>query len=138
MGKFNSTFNGKVVRGSLKPNDPLTFSVWLGVLEGEEVEITVKKKKNRRSLNQNAYYWVLVDILGEYIGYFKDEMHDVLKNKFANYIDKNGFERTLSTAKMKSDRMTKYIEDIKAWAAIEYKKELPDPESILQWMEEVT
>ena len=52
---------------------------------GNDYIVEVKKQRNNRSNMQNNYYWkCIVQTLAEEIGYFPDEMHDILKVKFAS------------------------------------------------------
>ena len=45
--------------------------------------VSVKKQRNTRSNMQNSYYWkCIVQGLAEELGYFPDEMQDVLRAKF--------------------------------------------------------
>lgn len=48
--------------------------------EGREFEVVVKLYKNKRSLEQNAYYWgVIIDYMSKELGYHRDEAHETLR-----------------------------------------------------------
>ena len=52
---------------------------------GNDYIVDVKKQKTNRSIMQNNYYWkCIVQELAEELGYFNDEMHDILKVKFSS------------------------------------------------------
>ena len=53
-------------------------------LEGKEIELTLRAKSKRRSLNQNAYYWgVVVAAIAEAMGCERpEEAHDALRLHF--------------------------------------------------------
>jgi len=45
--------------------------------------VDVKKHRNTRSNVQNNYYWkCIVQVLAQELGYFNDEMHDILRANF--------------------------------------------------------
>tara|TARA_Y100000004_G_scaffold52605_1_gene58351 strand:- start:1435 stop:1818 length:384 start_codon:yes stop_codon:yes gene_type:complete len=94
---------------------------------GSDYIVDVKKQKNNRSLMQNNYYWkCIVQALGEELGYFNDEMHDILKVKFASQWEKVqvndktiGLQTVNSTARMNTKDFEIYAEHIRIWALSE-------------------
>jgi hypothetical protein len=94
---------------------------------GSNYIVDVKKQKNNRSLMQNNYYWkCIVQALGEELGYFNDEMHDILKVKFASQWEKVqvnektiGLQKINSTARMNTKDFEIYAEHIRIWALSE-------------------
>ncbi len=94
---------------------------------GNDYIVDVKKQKNNRSIMQNNYYWkCIVQALAEELGYFNDEMHDILKVKFAsewNSIQVNnktiGLQTVNSTARMNTKAFEVYAETIRIWALSE-------------------
>ncbi len=57
-------------------------------LSGKQVEITVKEKRGRRSLDANAYYWKLVTQLSEAIGVSKPYCHNMMLRQYGQlYVD---------------------------------------------------
>lgn len=109
------------------------FERYLSIFkEDEEVSIEIKKWRNKRSSSQNDYYWgVVIPILCKETGYTKDEMHDILKNKFLSKTEKIknvSFILTKSTTKLDTTEFNDYIEEIKRWAAIFLNTYIPDPE----------
>ena len=52
---------------------------------GNDYIVDVKKQRNNRSIMQNNYYWkCIVQTLSEELGYYPNEIHDILKVKFAS------------------------------------------------------
>ena len=52
---------------------------------GNDYIVDVKNQRNNRSNMQNNYYWkCIVQVLSNELGYFPNEMHDVLRAKFLN------------------------------------------------------
>ena len=94
---------------------------------GNDYIVDVKKQKTNRSIMQNNYYWkCIVQELAEELGYFNDEMHDILKVKFAsewNSIQVNnktiGLQTVNSTARMNTKAFEVYAETIRIWALSE-------------------
>jgi len=86
--------------------------------------VSVKKQRNTRSNMQNSYYWkCIVQGLAEELGYFPDEMHDILKVKFSsewNSIELNdrtvAIQTVKSTARMDSKAFEIYADQIRMWA----------------------
>lgn len=80
---------------------------------GNDYIVEVKKQRNNRSNMQNNYYWAcIVQPLANEIGYFPDEMHDILKVKFASQwesIDINdkqvGLQVVNSSARMNTKKV---------------------------------
>jgi|TARA_R100000664_G_scaffold2984_2_gene7001 hypothetical protein len=89
--------------------------------------VDVKKQRNNRSNMQNSYYWAcIVQPLAQEIGYFPDEMHDILKVKFASEwqsIEVNdkqvGLQVVNSSARMNTKDFEIYADQIRIWALSE-------------------
>jgi hypothetical protein len=94
---------------------------------GNDYIVDVKKQKTNRSIMQNNYYWkCIVQVLADEIGYYNDEMHDILKVKFASQWesviinDKTiGLQTVNSTARMNTKAFEIYAEHIRIWALTE-------------------
>ena len=94
---------------------------------GNDYIVEVKKQRNNRSNMQNNYYWAcIVQPLANEIGYFPDEMHDILKVKSASQwesIDINdkqvGLQVVNSSARMNTKEFEVYAEQIRVWALTE-------------------
>ena len=94
---------------------------------GNDYIVEVKKQRNNRSNMQNNYYWAcIVQPLANEIGYFPDEMHDILKVKFASQwesIDINdkqvGLQVVNSSARMNTKEFEVYADQIRVWALTE-------------------
>lgn len=99
--------------------------------------ISVEKARQSRSLAQNKYYWgVIVPMLASEFGYYKDEMHEVLRRKFISYTKENPFTGETemfarSTTKLNTIDMEIYLECIRAWALSEFSIYLPLPNEFL-------
>ena len=86
--------------------------------------VDVKKQRNNRSNMQNNYYWkCIVQVLAQELGYFNDEMHDILRAKFLNEWEmieindrKIGLNKIVSTTSLNTKSFEVYAEQIRIWA----------------------
>ena len=94
---------------------------------GNDYIVDVKKQCNNRSMMQNNYYWkCIVQTLSEELGYYPNEIHDILKVKFASEWqsievnnNKVGLQVINSTATMDTKAFEVYAEQIRIWALSE-------------------
>ena len=94
---------------------------------GNDYIVDVKKQRNNRSMMQNNYYWkCIVQMLADELGYYPNEMHDILKVKFASEWqsievnnNKVGLQVINSTATMDTKEFEIYAEQIRIWALSE-------------------
>lgn len=56
-------------------------------LKGKPLEVDVKQKRNKRSLNANAYFWKLCDGLAQALGTDKDSIYLWLIEKYGVFDD---------------------------------------------------
>ena len=94
---------------------------------GNDYIVDVKKQRNNRSNMQNNYYWkCIVQVLSNELGYFPNEMHDILRAKFLNEWEmleindkKVGINKIGSTATLNTKAFEIYAEQIRIWAMTE-------------------
>jgi hypothetical protein len=80
----------------------------------------VTLQKSTRSLEQNDRLWKMYEQLGNHIGMFKDDVHELMGYKFLRYTKElNGevVELIKSTTKLNTKEMTEYQEKIELWAS---------------------
>ena len=98
--------------------------------------ISIEKFRDGRSTNQNRYYWgIIVNGLASEFGYFRDEIHQLLRQKFLSYTRENPKTGTTehfvrSTTDLTTDEMEEYLESIRVWALSEFSVYLPLPNEI--------
>ena len=80
------------------------------------------KETGVRSAQQNNYYWAIIDLLADDLGYTNREMHDAVKNHF----------EIKSTKVLTTKEFAKLIESIIRWAAIDLGVVIPDSKTLLQ------
>lgn len=110
----------------------------LSKLEGQKVLVTVEKMHNKRSLNQNAYYWVCIQVIADFTGHSPDEMHRLFKGLFLprKEIELNGKKHLLagSTTELTKGQFAEYMLRINAEAS-QMGLVLPSPEEYKQGMD---
>jgi len=96
-------------------------------------KMEIKKVESKRSIAQNSLYWMWLTIIGNEVGYTKDEMHDVLRHTLLQPVITEAMgkvvEQLPSTTKMKIGEFTEYLTAIEQWSA-EMGILLPKPEDV--------
>lgn len=91
--------------------------------------IKISPHFEKRSIAQNKFYWKLIEIIANEIGYEVEEMHDVFKYKFLQktFEDNNGnLVRGIgSTRKLNVTEFKKYIDKIINYSEQELEINLP-------------
>lgn len=92
--------------------------------------IKISEYVDTRSIDQNRYYWKLLEIIGNEIGYEPEEMHEVYKFKFLRktFEDKNGnlVKGVMSTTKLNIEEFKEYIEKIKRHVRLSLQITIPE------------
>lgn len=130
MSKIIPQFRGEIIRGEFIPEMIDEYDIWVGNLEGKICTLTVCEEKHTRTSSQNKYYWkAIVGLVGDTLGYDKDEMHEIFSSKFLKRtIEING-ERMIiikSTTSLSTEEMSEYIEKCKRFASVELGIIIPD------------
>lgn len=117
------TFPGTVEKGIFIPESPADFKMACCLHEGHRVIVSIEKQKKARTSQQNRYYFgIVLKVVSLKTGYTVEELHDVFKLKFNSTFKKLGsMEERIpqSTASLKTDAFSEYIENIKRFAAEE-------------------
>jgi hypothetical protein len=107
--------------------NPSRLGDYLKNLNGQDIELIIRKPKTSRSDNQSRYYFgVVVELLANELGYDKDEMHEILKYKFLQS-NSMGLPYVKSTTKLSTGEFEDYLSKIKRWAAEFLHITIPDP-----------
>ena len=75
-------FFGKIENGKLRLNNRKKFDEFIVLQKAGVYEITVKKWRKKRSLDQNALYWMWLQIIAKDLGYDTEELHSSFKSMF--------------------------------------------------------
>lgn len=128
----------KLVIDFSKDRDKLKLFETLKMLKKQAYVVTIEKKKEKRSLNANAYYWVLMSILEKETGQDQDSLHDYFKTKFLPkrkvVFKQTGEENEVqgSTAELDSFNFFEYVDKVRAFAIQELDIYLPNPNEYLE------
>ena len=99
-------------------------------LDGENVTLSVSKRKIRRTLPQNAYLWGPVyGTISDYTGYSPDDLHYRVEPILAlrTMTDDNGLRVVKKTSEMSTDEFSNYVEAVKRFAWHELNLYIPEP-----------
>lgn len=129
---MNPILYGKVEKGRIVWQEPERRAVYIASLEGKEIQESLGKKIERRTDQQNKYYWsVVVAILGNHFGYEPEEMHEALKFQFLRTHD-DTLPSVRSTTKLSTAEFVDYIDRIMRWAASEYQVYIPEANEVVE------
>lgn len=87
-------------------------------LEGEEIEVVLRKRKKVRSSQQNKYlHGVVIPLFAQHLGYDNLEMKEALKWRFLSVERQGRLPTVRSTAALSTAEMTEFIERVRQLAA---------------------
>ena len=128
----------RIENGKLRFKQRSTVLSDIGQFRDGDYVMTIERKRRKRSLMQNAYYWgVVVPLVKEGlldVGYrmTTEAVHEYLKGQFA--ITEVVNERTGevlksigSTSEMTTSQMMDYFAEITQWAAEYLNVQIPNP-----------
>ena len=111
MKKDEQTFYAKVKDGKLDFYDKTGFIIWLELLEGKEVDITIAKEVNRRTKRQNNALHLYFQLLANELNEAGLDMRKVLKKEvdidWTGLAVKEYLWRPIQKAKLKKTSTTK-------------------------------
>lgn len=129
--KIAPKFIGRVKDGKLKVQKPDELNLWLGYMDGKQVEIIIREPGRAGDIRSNAmnrYYWgVVVALIAEHVGYTPEEAHNALKMKFLGRSGISGLPTIKSTTQLTTEEFMDYTETVREWAAQELQVIIPLP-----------
>ena len=124
-------FFGSVKKGKLVFEFPAEVTLHLRTLEGNEVEVTIDKKRKKRSRRENNYYWAVpVAIVAEFTGFTSEEAHESLKWLFLKKKNEVGIETCRSTTELSTVEFEEYCSKIRQYFAETFQLDIPEPNEI--------
>ena len=96
--------------------------------------VIVKAYRKKRTLKQNSLLWKLYTVVGNELGYTKDEMHDTFREKFLPVETKSilGVDKKILTSTSAEEFTTKdmkdYIDQIYYFCVTDLGINLPHPD----------
>ncbi len=113
------------------------LNTWRTAHAGKDVIMTLKIKRNRRSLPQNAYYWgVVIPLVTKAINdlgndFDEEETHEFIKSRFntkqVEVFDGHYIDIPMSTAKLDTKEFMAFIERIQQFASTMLSLYIPSP-----------
>jgi hypothetical protein len=122
------TFPGIVQQGKLKLDRLSDFTSLIHSLEGKRVEVSLEKQRRKRSNNQNAYYWLILEMISKETGQDALDLHQAFKMKFSKHITLRGLVIPQSTKTKDTGEFTEYLEQVRQWAGEFLNMTIPDPQ----------
>lgn len=124
---------GLMENGKIKwhGTDARRLAIITKFLEGKEIELTLRAKPKRRSLNQNRYYWcVVVSMLAMAAGYEPEEMHEALKFRFLRIHEDGPLPAARSTTDLTTKEFEEYAAKCRQLGAEMYGLYVPEPNEV--------
>ncbi len=120
-------FYGRMEHGRPVLDDAPGFQRLKESLDGQDIEIILRKRRKDRSSQANRFYHgVVVKLLSEHTGHTPSETHDILKYRFLIDREDERLPRVRSTASLDTAEFARYLEDCIQLAA-EMGVVIPDP-----------
>lgn len=121
---------GKIQKGKIIFNDKAEFIDSIAKMEdGIKIVIEVREAKDVRTNSQNRLWWSWMKLIGDEIGYGKQEIHDILKYKFLlreEMIDGEMHQNLKSTTTLTKKEFKKLTQDVFYWANDTFNINLPN------------
>ena len=122
-------------KGKLTLSNPDAFKEELKKLSGKRVYVIVDTERQKRSNDQNEFYWgVALKLISDHTGHTCEELHDILKYKFLGTDEKKIAGETVkilkSTTRQKTDEFETYLESIRRFALLELNIKIALPNEI--------
>ena len=103
---------------------------FISSLDSGKYMIQISTFVENRTLDQNKYYWKIIEIIAKEIGYEPNELHNIFKYKFLQktITDSNGnmVKGLKSTSDLNINEFIEYIDNIKYYVLNELEIILPE------------
>lgn len=127
---MTNLFYGKSIGGSIIWNNKKAVLDYLISVEGKPLIISIDREKQRRTLDQNAYYWFYLRLVSNDTVHTEDELHQLFKRLFLPPTILKVLGRDIkipsTTKKLSKVEFGEYLDRICAEVNIP----LPDPKDI--------
>jgi len=100
--------------------------------EDKNIKIEITRWKPKRSLNQNNYFHLILDMIWDEIWEDREYMKDLMKQKFLMQ-DSKLWQVPWRTSKLDEWEMAKFTEKIIIFAWSELNMRLPTPDEYRRW-----
>lgn len=122
-------------KGKLELSNPDAFRESVSKLAGKRVYVVVDTERQKRSNDQNEYYWgVVLKLISEHTGYTVNELHDIVRYYFLGAEEKTIAGETVkilkSTTKLNTLQFEEYLGRIRDWASTKLNITIPLPNGV--------
>lgn len=126
---MTATFYGRIEGGRIQLHNPSAWTAQIMRLDGKEIELALCKRRQKRSLEANAYFHsVVLPALAEAAGYEDLQMKDALKAHFLSVHDGNGkLPRVRGTSELNTAEFADFVDRCIRLGAEMYRIVIPDP-----------
>lgn len=124
--KLIPIFHGKVVEGKLVLDKKDRFNEYLKKISGD-IMVVLKRPAKNRTLQENKYYWFMLELIGNELGSSKDEMHQAFKLLFLKKPINEKLFTVKSTSTLNTLEFEDYLENIRRFASLELNIYVPLP-----------
>jgi len=111
-----------IKNGTIIPTNPDRYHLWLGSLEGQQVEVVVRKAVSKRTIDQNALLWKYYELIADETGDDVDSIHEFLKRKLLppQFIKTKWGEAKIpaSTTTLSTIEFSQYLDRINALTGV--------------------
>jgi hypothetical protein len=115
-------FYGKIKDFAFHPDNQRLWLTHLESIDGKKVYIDLNLEKAKRSLDQNAFMWVYLEIIANETGNIADDLHRIFKGLFLpkKSVVLNGktYMMSGSTTDLTKAEMGEYLDQICALTGI--------------------
>lgn len=113
-------YSVKISKGKIIYDTNIKLVEYIQTISDDTIaDITITLKEDSRSNKQNKLWWTWAQIIGDTLGYNKNEIHDILKVKFLTreYIEDGVTKKYVkSTSTLSKTEFTKLTNDVFFWA----------------------
>ncbi len=122
-------FQAEIKNGKIALSTPESYKRYLsGFDEGTKMVVDIEKKKNKRSLSQNAFYFLYLGVIENETGNTVDDLHELFKRKFLKPVEKTIMGENIrlpnSTKNLSKHEFSEYLDRICALTNVP----IPDPQ----------
>jgi hypothetical protein len=121
------TISAQIKDGRLLLDRKPDFQAHLHTSEGKRIEVSVEKYRRKRTLDQNAYYWLILGYIAKDTGQDPQSLHEAFKYRFSSKVTIKGLAIPQSTTRHDTLQFTEYIENVRQFAGELLNINAPDP-----------
>lgn len=123
-------FYGIVKDLTFKPDNQRNWLDFIEKNNGKKVIVEIELEKSKRSLDQNALYWLYLGVIEKETGNLATDLHELFKRKFLPPIPKKllgvEFKIPASTTELSKVEFGEYLDKISAFTEVPIPQEVKE------------